>query len=182
MRAFVEARGRRGSASGRTGTGVGAHGGRASPFIRIPRVGCPRCRRRPSTLCTVILGLPLKFVPFPPWSRSRCRSSRSSYICRCNISKHNSQQLPRRCILPRPAPVLSFFLFFAFYFPSCICGWWRPGSRMVAGAPCYIAGRSNVWSDVRLCSAYKEFGAAAAAMGKHRTMIVRTTAMDSFWF
>jgi hypothetical protein len=58
---------------------------------------------------------------------------RSAHLHRtaCNISKHNSQQLPRRCVLPGAALVLSIYLsfFLSFWFPSCVCG---PGSRVVA--------------------------------------------------
>jgi hypothetical protein len=127
-------------------------------------------------------GLPLKFAPFPP-SPSLVPlplTHLSQLIRRCEISKR--AQLPRRCVLPRPAPVLSFFL--SFYFPSVVGGvqrhgWWQVSALLFC---CYIAGRSSVWSDVRLCippagvrtpSAVRVAAGCCAPMGirKHRTMI-----------
>ncbi|KAJ7892155.1 hypothetical protein B0H13DRAFT_867279 [Mycena leptocephala] len=152
MRAFVEARGGE-EESGRTGTGVGAHGGRGSPCTYIGSGGW-MCRRRPSPLCTVIPGLPL-----------------NSYIRRCNISKQ--AQLPRRCIL------LGFYLsLFVYFFLFSLLHPWlvAPG---VAGFCCYIAGHSSVYLDavfVHRASAPSAVWVATgcrAPMGirKHRTMI-----------
>ncbi|KAJ7855797.1 hypothetical protein B0H13DRAFT_2079391, partial [Mycena leptocephala] len=96
------------------------------------------------------------FLPLPPLVPL---THLLQLLRRCDISKQT--QLPRRCVLPRPAPVLSIFLsiYLSFFLFSLLHLYLWPlvaggvaGSRVVAGFCCYIAGRSSVWSDVRLCT------------------------------